>query len=238
MLIYLDLETTGLEKKDRVCAIGLIGVEGEQVTVMSDLVKPPKKIRPEAMAIHHITNEMVSVKPPFLESKTLKWLSEHNRIDNILVAHNIDFELTMLQKEGLVWQGAIIDTLKCTKHLIEECEKHSLQYLRYELGLYKSEAAAAKALDIPLVAHTVLSDALHAKLLHEYLRDMADDERLFELTVKRALIQKFNFGKYSGRYIEEIVMRDPGYLEWMLGNMFDMDEDLRYSVEYYLQEAR
>ncbi|MEA3374199.1 MAG: exonuclease domain-containing protein [Campylobacterota bacterium] len=238
MLIYLDLETTGVEKKDRICAIGLIAVEGEDVTVMNDLVKPPRKIRPEAMAVHHITNEMVSDKPPFLDSETVKWLSEHNSADNVLIAHNVDFELTMLQREGIVWQGAIIDTLKCTKHLIKEVEKHSLQYLRYELGLYKSEVKAAKTLDIPLIAHTVLSDALHAKLLHEYLNEMADDERLFELTVERALIQKFNFGKYSGRYIEEIAMRDPGYLEWMLGNMFDMDEDLRYSVEYYMRETR
>ena len=47
-------------------------------------------------------------------------------------------------------------------------------------------------------------------------------------------MQKFEFGKYSGRYIEEISMCDRGYLEWMLGNIMDLDEDLRYSIEYNL----
>ena len=238
MLIYLDLETTGLEKNDRICSIGMIGVDGDKVSIKSDLIKPPKKIRPEAMAVHHITNEMLKKALEFEQSKSVEWLKEHNESANTLIAHNIEFDLAMLQKESLVWQGGIIDTMKCTKHLINEVEHFSLQYLRYELGLYKEEVEASKALGIELAAHTAVSDAFHVKLLHEYLNEIADDARLFELTVERALIKKFTFGKYNGRYIEEIAMRDPGYLDWMLNNMFDMDEDLRYSVKYFLKEIR
>ena len=238
MLIYLDLETTGLEKNDRVCAIGIIAVEAEEAATYADLIKPPRKIRPDAMAVHHITNEMVKEKPAFNASAAVAWLKEHNESDNILVAHNIGFDLAMLEREGLVWQGRIIDTLRCSKHLIAEVEQFALQYLRYELGLYKEEEEAARALGIAVSAHTALSDALHVKLLHQYLREMADDERLCRLTHERVLLQKFGFGKYKERYIEEIALSDPGYLEWMLNNMFDMDEDLRYSVEYYLKEVR
>ena len=237
MLIYLDLETTGLEPKDRLCAIGMIGVEGESVTTHYDLVKPPKKISPEAMSVHHITNEMVKEMPPFSDTESAKWLQKHNTPDTVLLGHNIGFDLSMLQKEGVVWQGGIIDTLKCTRHLIEECDQYGLQYLRYELGLYKDEAAEAKKLNIDLKAHDALSDAYHVKKLHDYLADMADVERLLELTVERTLITKFAFGKYKGRYIEEIAMNDRGYLEWMLNEMFDMDEDLRYSVEYFLRSV-
>jgi len=57
---------------------------------------------------------------------------------------------------------------------------------------------------------------------------------LVELSFKNVLIQKFGFGKYSGRYIDEISMCDRGYLEWMLGNISDLDEDLRYSIQHYL----
>lgn len=238
MLIYLDLETTGLDKKDRICSIGLIGKEAQNLLTQSDLIRPPKKIRPDAMAVHHITNEMVRKAPLFDESASAAWLHEHNNTDNILIAHNIEFDLGMMQKEGLVWQGGMIDTLKCTKHLIAEIDHFSLQYLRYELGIYKNEYEAAEELGIDLVAHTAMSDALHVKLLHEYLNDMADDDRLMELTVERALVKKFIFGKYKGRYIEEIAMRDRAYLQWMLESMFDMDEDLRYSVQYYLKELR
>ncbi len=235
MLIYLDLETTGLEPKDRICAIGLIAAGDGGISTYCDLVKPPRKIGPEAMAVHHITNEMVKEKPAFMESESGAWLQEHNLADNILIGHNLAFDLGMLQKEGFVWQGGVIDTLKCTRHLIEECEQYSLQYLRYELGLYKEEAAEAGALGVELQAHSALSDALHVKMLHECLKTMADNDRLLELTVERVLITKFAFGKYKGRYIEEIAMCDRGYLEWMLNEMFDMDDDLRYSVEYYLR---
>ncbi|MCK4875125.1 MAG: 3'-5' exonuclease, partial [Sulfurimonas sp.] len=71
--------------------------------------------------------------------------------------------------------------------------------------------------------------------LYKYLLEIKSHDELVELSFKNVLIQKFEFGKYSGRYIEEISMLDRGYLEWMLGNIIDLDEDLRYSVEYYLQ---
>ena len=237
MLIYLDVETTGLEAEDRICAIGMIGVEGSEATLHADLLNPGKKIRPDAMAVHHITNEMVKEMPLLEQSESGRWLEAHNKTQNILVGHNISFDLGMLQKEGVFWQGGVIDTLKCARHLIGECEQYGLQFLRYELGLYKEEQSAASKLGITPQAHTAPSDALHVKLLHDYLRTMADDERLLELTVEPVLIAKFGFGKYKGRYIEEIAMNDRGYLEWMLGSMFDMDDDLRYSVEYYLHMA-
>ncbi len=238
MLIYFDLETTGLEKNDRICAVGCIADDEGTVTTQSELIKPPKKIRPDAMAVHHLTNEMVKEAPPFQKSSLIKWLEKHNNTDNVLVSHNIEFDLMMLQKEGFVWQGGVIDTLKCTKHLIREIDRFALQYLRYELGLYKTEREGAEKLGISLQAHSALSDAFHVMLLHHYLRDMANDEELQELSLQQALVNKLNFGKYKGQFIEEVALRDPGYLEWMLNNMFDMDSDLRYSVKYYMKEVR
>jgi len=238
MLIFIDLETTGLEKEDRLCSIGLISRTEDRIEVKEGLVKPPKKIRPDAMAVHHITNEMVKEAPSFEMSECAAWLEAHNTTENILIAHNIEFDLGMLQKEGFVWQGGMIDTLKCTKHLIAEIDRFSLQYLRYELGLYRAEDEMAVALGIGLCAHTAISDAFHVQLLYDYLREMADEDTLMSLTSEHALIKKFSFGKYKGRYIEDIAMRDRGYLQWMLESLIDMDEDLRYSVDHYLKEVR
>ena len=233
MLIFFDCETTGLEAFDRICSVGFI----TQDEVFYELIKPPRKIRPEASALQHITNEMVANKKCFEDSKTQEKLAKLNSKENILVSHNVAFDLQMLQKEGFVWQGAIIDTLKCTRHLIPECEQYALQFLRYELKLYQHELQEAKPLEITLAAHHALSDALHVKLLYTYLLDMATQEQLVDLSMEHALITKFAFGKYKGRYLEEIALSDPGYLQWMLGNMFDMDDDLRYSVEYYLAQS-
>ena len=233
MLIYLDLETTGLEEADRICSLATVFNDKGRWGTKEGLVKPPRKIRPEAMAVHHITNEMVKEAPSFEDSDIAAFLNEHNSADNTLVAHNIGFDLSMLAKEGFVWQGGIIDTLKCSRHLIDEIDRFSLQYLRYELGLYRSEVAEAEKLGVRIGAHNALSDAFHVMLLHRYLNEMADDRKLQELSVEPVLIKRFNFGKYKEHYLEEVAMNDAAYLRWMLEQ--NIDEDLQYSIKHYLE---
>ncbi|WP_294962715.1 exonuclease domain-containing protein [Sulfurimonas sp.] len=229
MLIFLDVETTGLEEKDMVCSIGIIGVEEKNTTTIYELVNEGKKILSQASSVNHITNEMLMDKVKFKESQAYKFLTCHNNLDATIIGHNIKFDLAMLEKSGFSFKGEVIDTLRVTKHLVPECEQFSLQFLRYELKLYKQEKDE-------LQAHNALSDATIAKNLYEYLLDFGTKELLSELSFKKVLISKFEFGKYSGRYIEEISMCDRGYLEWMLANIIDLDEDLRYSIEYYLGE--
>ena len=239
MFCYLDVETTGVEKNDRICSAGLITEHEGTLERFYDLVQSAKKIPPEAMAVHHVTNEMVADAPAFAATATAKRLETLNTAETILVGHNLAFDLGMLAKEGVTWQGGMIDTLKCVKHLLGgEIDRFALQYLRYELRLYRDEAALAERLGIVLSAHHALSDALHTLLLHRYLEAMADRERLMALTTEQALVHKLTFGKYGGKYIEDIARRDPSYLEWMLRSLPDLDEDLHYSIEYYLNEVR
>ena len=234
MLIYLDVETTGLAEGDRICALGAIGVEADRVSVCGELIHPQQKIRADSMMIHHITNEMVKQESTFDKSSVLPWLQERNHSDHTLVLHHSSFDMTMLQKEGFVWQGKIIDTLRCTQHLIPDCDQFSLQFLRYELQLYKTEESMATSLGITIQPHHALSDALHVKLLYEYLRALADENTLLLLTQTPVLIQKFPFGKYQGRYIEEIVMYDSGYVQWLRQQLDETQEDLHHSLDYYL----
>ncbi|MCW8896325.1 MAG: exonuclease domain-containing protein [Sulfurimonas sp.] len=236
MLIFIDLETTGLESLDRICSIGIIAIDGEQIISKYDLVNEGKKISPKASSINHITNEMIKAKPKLQDCEAFKFLQENNNYDSTIIAHNVKFDLKMLLTCGFEWQGEIIDTLRVTKHLIPECEQFSLQFLRYDLKLYKNEKEEALKCGIEddLIAHNALSDSLHVKLLYECLLEIKPHARLIELSSKNVLMQKFEFGKYSGRYIEEISMYDRAYLEWMLANIMDLDEDLRYSIEYNL----
>lgn len=234
MLIFLDLETTGLDEIDRVCSIGLIAEENNSLHVEYELVNDGKKISSEASSINHITNEMLKDKPKLLESKAYEFLVENNDKENTLIAHNIKYDLQMLEQNGFKWYGKVLDTLRCTKHLIPECEKFSLQFLRYELKLYKQEHALASTCSVDIQPHNAISDALHVKLLYDCLLEMSTCRDLLELSDKNVLIQKFEFGKYAGRYIEDISMNDRGYLEWMLNKIPDLDEDLRYSLEYYI----
>jgi len=223
MLMFFDVETTGLESCDKICSIAVINEEERYY----NLVDEGKKIPPMASSINHITNEMLKGKPSLKNSETFKFLQKNNIQNAVIVGHNIKFDLQKLQEVGFCFEGRVIDTLRVTKHLIPECEFFSLQFLRYELRLYKNEKE-------PIIPHHALNDAVVVKELFTYLRDMASVDEMCELSFKKVLIQKFSFGKYAGSYIEEIAMNDRGYLEWMLGNVADLDEDLRYSMEYYL----
>jgi len=230
VLIFLDVETTGLDAQDKICSIAVISFEDDKEIALYGLVNEGKKIPAMASSINHITNEMIKNKPKLHDSEAYKFLLKHNKASTTAVGHNVKFDLEMLRRSGFSFAGEIIDTLRVTKHLIPECEHFSLQFLRYELKLYKEE-------DAKLEAHHALGDAYVVKNLYEYLLEMCALASMIELSLKKVLILKFEFGKYSGRYIEEIAMCDRGYLEWMLANVTDMNEDLRYSIESYLGEV-
>ncbi len=232
MYLYLDVETTGLEESDRICSIGMIAVNSTGVVCHSENIKPPYKVSTEAMAVHHITNDMLKTAPSFEKSETAQLLETYNDEETILIAHNLNFDLSMLAKEGVIWRGGMIDTLKCSKHLIEEIDTFSLQYLRYELQLYKTEVEKAEELNVTLREHTALSDTFHVKMLHEYLLDLQGNEILMRMTTEPVLLQKFGFGKYKGRYVEEVVSIDEAYVRWLLAQ--EIDENLHYTLSYYL----
>ena len=223
MILFLDLETTGLESSDKIVSIALLGEDLE----VYELVNNGKKIPPLASSINHITNEMLKNKPKLEESKAYKLLEQHNCESTTLVGHNIKFDLQKLNEYGFFFKGNVIDTLRVTKHLIPECEMFSLQFLRYELKLYRLEEKT-------LMAHNALDDTKLIKFLYEYLQDIESSNKMIELSEKNVLMQKLNFGKHNSKYIEDIVISDRSYLEWLLTNVQDLDEDLKYSINYYL----
>jgi len=96
LFIFLDTETTGTEKEDRLCQLAYKTEKGE---IANKLFRPPLPIKIDSMCVHHITNEMVADKSTFKGSldfqKLVGLLSDDT---NILVAHNAKFDVDMLEK--------------------------------------------------------------------------------------------------------------------------------------------
>jgi len=224
MTLFLDLETTGLESNDKILSIALLGKDIE----VYELVNNGKKIPPLASSINHITNEMIKDKPKLEDTKAYEILQVNNNKNTTIIGHNIKFDLQKLSENGFFFEGNTIDTLRVTKHLIPECEFFSLQFLRYELKLYRQEEKT-------LVAHNALDDVKVIKFLYEYLLDIESSKKMIELSTKNVLMQKLNFGKHNSKYIEDIAINDRLYLEWILLNIQDLDEDLKYSINYFLR---
>lgn len=231
MLIFLDIETSGLESNDRIISIGIVYANHTHY----ELVKPPKrKISTAAMAVHHITNEVIKSKKQFKDSKSKRLLERLNCEENTFVMHNMSFVNDYFSREKFYIEAQCIDTCRCARHLLKENESYALAFLRYDLGLYKEEKMFFTAYNVEIEPHNALSDALHVKMVYNYLLTLGDAKMLALLSYEKVLLQTFSFGKYKDRYIEEISMIDRGYLEWMLHNMQEVDEDLYYSLEYYL----
>ncbi len=234
-----DTETTGSGENDRICQIALGVLKKDGCDYSIDYCKPPLSISYGAMSVHGITEEVIADKPPFDDTPTAKLLRSLNTANSVLIAHNAKFDIDMAAKEGIVWGGLVIDTYRCAKHLIDS-ESHAMQYLRYSLGLYKSEnddeAKRLKAQFGDMMSpHNALFDIYILKKLLFHLIELSGDYRkLIELTNTPVLLKIMKFGKHKGESFEVIAKKDPSYLRWLRDNKQDGDADLEYTINYYL----
>lgn len=236
-----DTETTGNKEQDRIIQVGgiLIHNKNEQ-EVFDELCSCDVPISIEAMAVHHITPQMIESKPLFVETNFHAALTTHNLPENYLIAHNIKFDASMIQKEGFVNNYTNIDTLRCAKHILPNEQSHALQYLRYSLELYLEEQNECEKLNVTIKAHDAIGDVVVMKLLLSRLikeirsknRSINPMEELARLTLTPVLVDIFKFGKYKGRKVADIAKEDSKYLSWMKSNM-ELDKDLLYTLNYY-----
>ncbi|MEA1916198.1 MAG: 3'-5' exonuclease [Campylobacterota bacterium] len=240
--IILDTETTGTDENDRIIQLGYMVLDAKSVTPYNEFCSSEVPISLGAMEVHNITPEMIEGKPTCKECDAYKTLLELNTPDNYLIAHNLPFDLKMLEREGFVLQMQSIDTLRCAKHIFDEEPYHRLQYFRYKLGLYKDEEAEAQKLGVVIKAHDAIGDVLTLKLFLSVLRKEIQEKfpsanpiaKMVELTSTPVLVKSFKFGKHKGKKIEDVAIEDSGYLRWMLSSMDNLDDDLRYSIEQVL----
>ena len=243
--VLFDTETTGNKEDDKIIQVGamVIGSRGE-VEVYDELCSSDVAIKIEAMEVHNITPDVIEGKAPFKSTKFYNDITTLNNENNYLIAHNIKFDLGMLEKEGFVNQMKLIDTLRCAKHLYPDSNYHRLQYFRYSLELYKEEQEEAAKHGIVIKAHDAIGDVLVMKLLLSKLVARVKEEyagvnpmvKLEELTRTPVMMKNFKFGKYKGEEIEDIARSDAGYIKWMLKSL-DLDEDLKYTLESVLENV-
>lgn len=233
-IIILDTETTDLQNARLIQLAYKDLATGE---IINELFKPPTSISFGAMATHHITEEMVSDKQSFGESL------HYNKLFKILdgavvVAHNAKFDLQVLKNEG-VDVYAHIDTLRVARHLLKS-EQYSLQYLRYSLGLNVTGVQP----------HDALGDIIVLEALFNYLKSAVKDrfnlahdeevaEKMIELTKVPVILPVLNFGKYKAIALEDVVVRDRGYLQWLYDGESqkkesDQNDDLIFTLKHYL----
>lgn len=241
--IILDTETTGTDELDRIIQLGYIVLGGKEIEVHNEFCSSDIEIKYPAMEVHGITPEMIEGKPLCSELPSYKRLLELNTPENYMIIHNAPFDIGMLKKEGFDLKMQLIDTLRVAKHIFEDEEAHRLQFFRYKMGLYKQEKQEADALNIEVKAHDAIGDVLVLKLFLTKLKEAVEAkfpnenpvEKMVALTKEPILVKVFRFGKYRGKTLQEVATSDPQYLRWMLKSMENLDEDMKYSINFYLK---
>ena len=192
--IFFDTETTGIEAEDQIIQIGAIitDTKGElyKKGVYDELCSSKIPIKLQAMSTHGIRQVELEGKPDFKKTEFWTDLNELNSEENYLIAHNLPFDLGMLEKHGFKNEFQIIDTLKCAMHLydvkvphisaglgqvdlIEEeildknnnvVPNYKLQTFRYKLFSEQEEQTEAKKYGVEIKAHDAIGDVLVLKM--------------------------------------------------------------------------
>lgn len=197
-IIIFDTETTGIEKEDRIIQYGAIIVDekGEpykgdtKQAVFEGLCSTDLPIKLKAMSTHNIRQNELEGMPKFVNTDFYKVLQELNNENNFLIAHNLPFDLGMLEKEGFNNKFQLIDTLRCAKHMFKKSNIESeiidpknnftsdnqLQTFRYKLFSKKDEEKEATKYGVTIHAHNAIGDVVILKLFLRKLRVMVANQ--------------------------------------------------------------
>ncbi|KER01084.1 DNA polymerase III epsilon subunit-like 3'-5' exonuclease [Photorhabdus temperata subsp. temperata Meg1] len=221
MTIYrvVDTETCDLDSGIvEIASIDIIDIQINYSTQQSHLTNPKKPISVSAMAIHHITDEMV-INSPLIDEV----IGIYKGAD-YLVAHNAEFDKKMMPK----MDAPFICTLKLARRLWPDMESHSNQYLRYALKL---------GVRVPegLHAHRALYDCIVTAELFKFIKDESgwSDNEMLEISNQPSLLHRFKFGKYNGMTFEEVKKENIGYFHWLLKQP-NLDHDVKFTISYWL----
>jgi len=239
-LIIFDTETTGLEKEDKIIQVGAIIVDLKDNTYSKKFdelcsTQNAIAIKIEAMATHGIREEQIKDKPLFIETDFCKELNLLNNEENYLIAHNLDFDLTMLKKEGFTNNLKCIDTLQCAKHLFEigdeingyKIPNYKLQTFRYIMFTQEEEDKEAHKYGVEIKAHDAIGDVVILKMflreLYKEIKKQNHSQNSFAIMNKMVELTKtpippekikVSFGKHAGKSVKEIYQIDKGWLDW------------------------
>lgn len=228
-LAFIDLETTGVNLgTDRIVEIAIVKIlpDGTK-TVKRKIINPEMPIPVGASDVHGITDDMVKDAPTFKQvANELKQM-----LDGCDIAgyNSNRFDIPLLMEEFLRVQvdfdmkgRKMIDAQK----IFHQMEQRTLSaaykfYCNKKLeGAHSAEADASATYEILLAQierYPVLGNTLDSILKAVGDDAIVDFARRF---VFENGVEVFNFGKYKGRPVAEVLKAERQYYDWMMKGDF------------------
>lgn len=231
-IIFFDLETTGINiAADRIVEISFLKVDlNGNESSKTYRVNPQMPIPENASAIHGITDEDVKDAPTFNE--VAKILAKEFEGCDLAGYNSVKFDIPLLAEEFLR-AGVDID-LKRRKFvdvqiIFMKMEPRTLS-AAYKFFVNKEMTEAHSAEADTRATYEVLQAQLDrypdlendvAKLA-EFSAHNRNVDFAGRIVYNDDDVEVFNFGKYKGMPVAEVLQRDPGYYGWMMNGDFPL----------------
>lgn len=174
-LAFVDLETTGTTAaSDRITEIGIVLVDGNDITEWSSLVNPGRPIPPMIQSLTGISDQMVRTAPAFAD--VAADVARH--LDGYLfIAHNARFDYGFLRAEfervGINFRPPVVCTVRLSRRLYPEHRRHNLDSLIERHRLVIAERDRHRALgDARLVWQ--FWQSIHSEFSADHIQGITD----------------------------------------------------------------
>ena len=173
-IVSLYIETTGLSPdKDMIIEIGATKLNIEEGTYeyFSELINPGIDISEFITDLTGIRNEDVVNSPAVdeLKKEFTNFYSDEKGQQHLIIAHNANFDIEFLKKNGFLFNGVIIDTYDLVFVLLDKAE-YNLQALssRFNINVEnfhraKDDSSATLSIFIELLKIQANSGVINTK---------------------------------------------------------------------------
>jgi len=231
-IAFIDLETTGVNlSSDRIIEIAIIKILPDNSRVVKRrLINPEMNIPESSTNIHGITNDMVKDAPTFRQvGNEIKQFLENCDLGGY---NSNRFDIPLLMEEFLradmevdLSDRKMIDV----QHIFYSMEPRTLSaafkfYCGQELvNAHSAEADISATIDVlyaQVARYEKLGNSIESILSAIGEDKIVDYARRFSFDDKG--VEVFNFGKYKGRSIAEVLKNEPHYYDWMMKGDFPL----------------
>lgn len=233
-LVVFDLETTGVNvTKDRIVEISYIKVYPNGKEESETLrINPEMHIPEESSQVHHITDEDVKDCPTFKE--VAGKIAGVFKGSDVAGYNSYHFDVPLLVEE--MGRAGVDFNLTGVKHIDVQNIFHKMEQrtlvaaYKFYCGKNLEDAHSANA--DTMATYEVLKAQLdrYPEALQNEVGFLARFSRMnnnADLVGRMVYNDEdeivFNFGKYKGKLVTEVLTRDPGYYSWMMQGDFPKD---------------
>lgn len=233
-LVFFDLETTGVNiNNDRIVEICYLKVYPNGNEESKTLrINPEMHIPEQSSAVHGIYDEDVADCPTFKE--VAKQIARDIEGCDIAGFNSNRFDVPLLAEEFLR-AGVDIDMsrrkfidVQVIYHKLEQRTLSAAYKFYCDKNLEDAHTAEADTRATYEVLKAQLDrypEALQNDMafLSEYSSFTRNVDFAGRIVYDEQGVPTFNFGKYKGKSVEEVLSRDPGYYSWMLQGDFTLN---------------